>query len=150
MQRYTSPIPWFLSDLLLLARILSKLRSTNPETPQAAEWGTQAESEWRALLDLNSDCSDYYRAFLANRGIDLGRVSVLFEFCELTKRIRRQPYGRVLSKCPSSSCGILRSVSKSLCPPAVSTCHFSRSMSLLLVYPTLSVLYMQVMTSRIW
>lgn len=57
------------------ARILSKLRSTNSESPQAAEWGTQAESEWRALLDLNSDCSDYYRAFLANRGIDLDNLT---------------------------------------------------------------------------
>lgn len=74
MQRWVSPSPQVSSDFLLLARILSKLSSTTSDS-QATEWGTQAESEWRALLDLNSDCSDYYRAFLANRGIDLGRMS---------------------------------------------------------------------------
>lgn len=54
------------------ARILSKLKNTNKESPQAAEWSTRAESEWRALLDLNPECSDYYQAVLANQGIDLG------------------------------------------------------------------------------
>ncbi|KAI6134782.1 NMDA receptor-regulated protein 1-domain-containing protein [Pisolithus croceorrhizus] len=53
------------------ARILSKLKNTNKGSPQAAEWNTRAESEWRALLDLNPECSDYYRAVLANQGIDL-------------------------------------------------------------------------------
>ncbi|KAI6002990.1 NMDA receptor-regulated protein 1-domain-containing protein [Pisolithus albus] len=54
------------------ARILSKLMNTNKESPQVAEWSTRAESEWRALLDLNPECSDYYQAVLANQGIDLG------------------------------------------------------------------------------
>ncbi|KAL4078146.1 NMDA receptor-regulated protein 1-domain-containing protein [Scleroderma yunnanense] len=57
------------------ARILSKLRTVNAESPQATEWGTQAESEWCALLDLNSDCSDYYSAFLAIRDIDLDNLT---------------------------------------------------------------------------
>ncbi|KAI6158062.1 NMDA receptor-regulated protein 1-domain-containing protein [Pisolithus tinctorius] len=56
------------------ARILSKLKNSNTESPQAAEWDTRAESEWRALLDLNSECTDYYHAVLANQGIDLGSL----------------------------------------------------------------------------
>ncbi|KAG6332172.1 hypothetical protein ID866_6919 [Astraeus odoratus] len=57
------------------ARILSKLKSSNTGHTQAEEWGAQAESEWRALLDLNPDCSDYYGALLSNRGIDLDNLT---------------------------------------------------------------------------
>ncbi|KAI6007858.1 NMDA receptor-regulated protein 1-domain-containing protein [Pisolithus marmoratus] len=73
----------------LRARILSKLKNVNATSPQAAEWDARAESEWRALLDLNSECSDYYQAVLANQGIDLGgldensrtrALELLFEF----------------------------------------------------------------------
>ncbi|OBZ77517.1 N-alpha-acetyltransferase 16, NatA auxiliary subunit [Grifola frondosa] len=44
------------------ARLLSKLGMED------------AEHTWQALIEQNPDCHDYYRGFLSNRGIDLGRV----------------------------------------------------------------------------
>ena len=42
------------------ARLLSKLGSA------------EAEFAWRALIVQNPDCYDYYRGFLATRGVNLG------------------------------------------------------------------------------
>ncbi|KAH7882428.1 NMDA receptor-regulated protein 1-domain-containing protein [Phlebopus sp. FC_14] len=45
------------------ARLLSKLKSTD------------AEKEWEALINQNPNCYDYYKGFLANRGIDLEKLT---------------------------------------------------------------------------
>ena len=52
-----SPLP--------LARILSKAGKD------------EAQQAWQGLIEQNSDCWDYYKGYLASRGIDLGRVSDL-------------------------------------------------------------------------
>ncbi|KZT00643.1 NMDA receptor-regulated protein 1a [Laetiporus sulphureus 93-53] len=45
------------------ARLLSKLGDS------------EAEHTWRALIEQNPDCHDYYRGFLLNRGIDFDAIS---------------------------------------------------------------------------
>ena len=58
--RYPSPLP-LLSHTLTRspARLLTKLKSE------------EAEEAWHTLLERNADCYDYYRGFLANRGLAL-------------------------------------------------------------------------------
>jgi len=46
------------------ARLLSKLESS------------EAEHAWRALLEQNPDCYDYYRGFLAIKGLSLGILTM--------------------------------------------------------------------------
>lgn len=44
------------------------------DNAQKEEWAEAAERSWRELIDLNPDNLDYYKAFLANAGIDLGNA----------------------------------------------------------------------------
>jgi hypothetical protein len=48
--------------IVVIARLLSKL-----EKPEA-------EKAWRALIERNSDCYEYYHGFLNQQGIDLGAL----------------------------------------------------------------------------
>ncbi|KAF9235797.1 NMDA receptor-regulated protein 1-domain-containing protein [Melanogaster broomeanus] len=58
------------------ARLLGKLKSTpDADSTQMAEWTQAAEQAWRELLDLNPDCHDYYKGFLANAGVDLDHLT---------------------------------------------------------------------------
>jgi hypothetical protein len=51
-----------LTRLPILARILYKMKSE------------EAEHSWRALIEMNPDCYEYYRGFLNSKGIDLGML----------------------------------------------------------------------------
>jgi hypothetical protein len=43
------------------ARLLTKLRNVE-----------EAEHAWKALIQQNSDCCDYYKGYLSIKGVDLG------------------------------------------------------------------------------
>jgi N-alpha-acetyltransferase 15/16, NatA auxiliary subunit len=47
-------------EVLVIARLLSQLQSE------------EAEHTWRALIEQNPECYDYYRGFMSNQGINLG------------------------------------------------------------------------------
>ena len=52
------------------ARLYGKLASTADANKK--EWIGAAEQAWQELIDQNPDCHDYYKAFLANAGVDFG------------------------------------------------------------------------------
>ncbi|KAG6876686.1 hypothetical protein C0993_001234 [Termitomyces sp. T159_Od127] len=53
------------------ARLLSKLESN------------EAEHAWRALIEHNPDCYDYYRGYLSNQGLSLGILTDLHPSSQL-------------------------------------------------------------------
>ena len=64
METRGTPLPRLSSHLISYppsARLLTKLGSN------------EAKSAWRTLIDHNSDCYDYYRGYLANLGLSLGK-----------------------------------------------------------------------------
>jgi peptide alpha-N-acetyltransferase len=55
------------------ARLLAKLKESNADDEQKTVWTERADAAWRWLLSQNADGYEYYKGFLANQGIDLGR-----------------------------------------------------------------------------
>jgi N-alpha-acetyltransferase 15/16, NatA auxiliary subunit len=61
----------------LMIRILCIVPSLYPARLLSKLGSKEAEHSWRALIEQNPDCYDYYRGFFSNRGFNLGMTVTL-------------------------------------------------------------------------